>query len=101
MGVQAPGLGRERLAALAATGVGLRARARPQGRRDGPRPPVGILNAVVLQATNGPAESINSRIQMVKARTRGYRNYDRFVVAILFRLGGLDLSPRTGPSVNW
>ncbi len=55
----------------------------------------GILNAVVLRATNGPAESINSRIQMVKARSRGFRNYDRFVTAILFHLGGLDLSPRT------
>ena len=56
----------------------------------------GILNAVVLRATNGPAEGINSRIQMVKARSRGFRNQDRFVAAILFHLGGLDLCPRPG-----
>lgn len=54
----------------------------------------GIVNAVVLRATNGPAEGINSRIQMVKARSRGFRNHDRFAAAILFHLGGLDLRPR-------
>lgn len=57
----------------------------------------GILNAVVLRATNGPAESINSRIQMVKARSRGFRNPDRFAAAILFHLGGLDIDPRPAP----
>ena len=54
----------------------------------------GIVNAVVLNATNGPAEGVNSRIQAVKARCRGFRNQDRFAAAILFHLGGLDLSPR-------
>ena len=54
----------------------------------------GIVNAVVLNATNGPAEGVNSRIQAVKARCRGFRNQDRFAAAVLFHLGGLDLSPR-------
>ncbi len=54
----------------------------------------GIVNAVVLNATNGPAEGVNSRIQAVKARCRGFRNQDRFAAAILFHLGGLDLAPR-------
>ena len=54
----------------------------------------GILNAVVLRATNGPAEGINSKIKMIKVRSRGFRNHDRFVQAILFHLGDLDLCPR-------
>ena len=84
-------------AALAAMGVGLRARAGQEGGGDGPDAPVGhrhINSAVVLDATNGPAEGVNSRIQAVKARCRGFRNQDRFAAAILFHLGGLDLSPR-------
>jgi transposase len=53
----------------------------------------GILNAVVLRATNAPAESMNAKIQRIKAMACGYRNRDRFRNAILFHLGGLDLYP--------
>lgn len=53
----------------------------------------GILNAIVLDANNGGAESINSRIQMVKLRSRGFRNRQRFRNAIYFHLGDLDLYP--------
>nr|VFK02430.1 MAG: Transposase [Candidatus Kentron sp. LFY] len=53
----------------------------------------GILNAVVLKVTNGPAEGINSRIKMIKVRSRGFRNKYRFVTAIYFHLGGLNLYP--------
>lgn len=53
----------------------------------------GILNAVVLRANNGLAESINSRIKMVKVRSRGFRNKERFRTAIFFHLGGLNLYP--------
>lgn len=53
----------------------------------------GILNAVVLRANNGHAESINSRIKMIKVRSRGFRNKERFRTAIYFHLGGLDLYP--------
>ena len=53
----------------------------------------GIINAVVLQADNGGAESINSRIKMIKVRSRGFRNKERFRNAIYFHLGGLDLYP--------
>ncbi len=52
----------------------------------------GIINAIVLKVSNGPAESINSRIKTVKTRARGFRNNERFVNAIYFHLGGLDLS---------
>ena len=53
----------------------------------------GILNAIVLKVTNGPAEGINSRIKMIKVRSRGFRNKQRFANAIYFYLGGLDLYP--------
>ena len=53
----------------------------------------GIVNAIVLRATNGPAEGINSRIRTVKVRGRGFRSRERFANAILFHLGGLDLYP--------
>ena len=53
----------------------------------------GILNAIILKASNGPAESINSRIKTVKIRARGFRNKQRFANAIYFYLGGLDLYP--------
>ena len=53
----------------------------------------GILNAIVLKADNGLAESINSRIKMIKVRSRGFRNKERFRTATYFHLGGLDLYP--------
>lgn len=53
----------------------------------------GILNAILLKVTNGSAESINSRIKMLKIRSRGFRNKARYKNAIYFHLGGLDLYP--------
>ena len=53
----------------------------------------GILNAVVLKVSNGPAEGLNSRIKMIKIRSRGFRNKQRFANAIYFHLGGLSLYP--------
>jgi len=54
----------------------------------------GIINGIVLGRTNARAESINSKIQMLKKRACGYRNRERFRNAIYFHLGGLDLKPR-------
>ena len=54
----------------------------------------GILNAVILMVSNGPAEGINSRIKMIKVRSRGFRNKERFATAIYFHLGGLQLYPQ-------
>jgi len=54
----------------------------------------GIVNAVVLKATNALAESINHRIQRVKRMACGFRNTGRFQRAIYFHLAGLDLHPR-------
>ena len=53
----------------------------------------GILNAIVLKVSNGPAEGLNSRIKTIKVRSRGFRNKKRFANAIYFHLGGLDLYP--------
>ncbi len=53
----------------------------------------GIVNAIVLRATNAAAESINSKIQKVKRMACGFRNRERFRNAIYFHLGGLDLYP--------
>ncbi|WXG51718.1 MAG: transposase [Candidatus Sedimenticola sp. (ex Thyasira tokunagai)] len=53
----------------------------------------GILNAVVLKVSNGPAEGLNSRIKMIKFRRRGFRNKKRFANAIFFHLSGLNLYP--------
>ncbi len=53
----------------------------------------GILNAILLKVSNGPAEGLNSRIKMIKVRSRGFRNKQRFSNAIYFHLGGLHLYP--------
>jgi len=53
----------------------------------------GILNAIVLNATNAMAESVNAKIQRIKRRACGFRSRDRFRTAIYFHLGGLDLRP--------
>lgn len=55
----------------------------------------GIINGIVLGATNAGSESINSRVQRVKRMACGFRNRERFKNAIYFHLGGLDLSPAT------
>jgi len=53
----------------------------------------GILNAILLKANNGGAESINSRIKAIKIRCRGFRNKARYINAIYFHLGELELYP--------
>ena len=45
------------------------------------------------RVTNAGAESMNSKIQKIKILARGFRNRERFRMAIYFHLGGLDLYP--------
>lgn len=52
-----------------------------------------ILTYLRIPITNASAEGLNSKIQLIKYRARGYRNADRFERAIFFHLGGLDRSP--------
>lgn len=54
----------------------------------------GIVNAIVLGATNAHLEAVNAKIQALKKRACGYRNRARFRDAILFHCGGLELYPR-------
>jgi transposase len=52
-----------------------------------------VLTYLRLPITNAPSESINSKIQLVKARARGFRSERRFANAILFHCGSLSLLP--------
>jgi transposase len=40
--------------------------------------PANILNYLRIPITNAAAEGLNSKIQLIKYRARGYRNADRF-----------------------
>jgi transposase len=53
----------------------------------------GLRNYFVHRITNAGAEAMNAKIQQVKARSRGFRNRERFRNAIYFHCGGLDLYP--------
>lgn len=50
----------------------------------------GIQNAIRLKANNAKLEAVNSGIQRVKKMACGFRNRERFRMAILFHFGGLD-----------
>ena len=54
----------------------------------------GILKYTRHPFTNAGTEGMNSKIQLIKHRARGYRNRENFRIAILFHCGGLDLNPR-------
>jgi len=54
----------------------------------------GIINAIMFKTSNAIAESKNARIQRVKKMACGFRNRERFRMAILFHLGGLDMMPK-------
>ncbi len=56
----------------------------------------GILNAIIKGVTNALGESVNSKIQSIKRTACGFRNRERFRMAIYFHCGGLDLYPRVG-----
>jgi len=61
----------------------------------------GVINATVLERINAIAGSVNSRLQQIKARVRGYRNRQRFRNAIYYRRGIPDLWPYSfQPPVN-
>ena len=54
----------------------------------------GIINAIVLKATNALGESMNAKIQKINAQACGYRNRQRFRNAIMFHLAELDMYPK-------
>ena len=57
-----------------------------------------VMTYFVHPITNAMSESLNSTIQMLKHRARGYRSFPNFRIAILFHCGGLDLYPNLSHS---
>lgn len=53
----------------------------------------GLLAYCRHRITNAVAEGMNSKIQLIKANARGFRNFGKYRVAILFHCGGLSLYP--------
>lgn len=53
----------------------------------------GILNYIKHHVTNAIAEGLNSRIQQLKAKARGFKSAAAFRISILFHLGKLYLYP--------
>lgn len=53
----------------------------------------GIVNAAVTTLSNGIAENINGKIQIVKSIGRGFKNIKGYRNALLFFNGKLDLLP--------
>jgi transposase len=53
----------------------------------------GLLAYCRHRITNAVAEGMNSKIQLIKANARGFRNFEKYRVAILFHCGGLSLYP--------
>lgn len=52
-----------------------------------------ILTYLTHRITNAVTEGLNAKIQWIKYSSRGFRNRERFKLAILFHCGGLDLDP--------
>jgi transposase len=54
-----------------------------------------ILTYLKHPITNAISESLNSKIQWVTYTAHEFRNFARFVTAIYFHCGDLDLTPAT------
>jgi transposase len=55
----------------------------------------GVLSYFTHRITNSASEALNSTIQMIKKRAFGFRSFENFRTAVLFRCGGLQLHPCT------
>jgi transposase len=53
-----------------------------------------ILTYITYHITNAVTEGLNAKIQWIKYSSRGFRDRERFKLAIYFHCGGLDLDPR-------
>ena len=51
----------------------------------------GIMRYFTSKLTSGAIEGLNSRIQNIKRRARGFRNIDNFIAMIYLSLAGLEL----------
>ncbi|QDW32951.1 ISL3 family transposase [Yersinia sp. KBS0713] len=52
----------------------------------------GILNAMKHRVSNGNAESLNSKIRLLRIKSRGFRNKERFKLGVLFHYGKLNMA---------
>lgn len=52
----------------------------------------GILNAMKYRVSNSSAESLNSKIRLLRIMARGDRNKERFKLAVLFHYDVLDMA---------
>jgi len=52
-----------------------------------------ILTYLTHRITKAVTEGLNAKIQWIKYSSGGFRNRERFKLAILFHCGGLDLDP--------
>jgi len=52
----------------------------------------GILNDMKYRVSNSSAESLNSKIMLLRIKARGYRNKERFKLAVIFHYGGLNMA---------
>lgn len=52
----------------------------------------GILNAMKNRVSNGNAESLNSKIRLLRIKSRGFRNKERFKLGVLFHYGKLNMA---------
>lgn len=50
----------------------------------------GIVNAIITGTTSGKHENLNGRIQAVLAKARGFLNFDRFKINVMFYFGKLE-----------
>jgi len=51
----------------------------------------GVVNALVTHTNSGKHENTNGRIQAVLAKARGFINFDRFRINVLFYFGKLNI----------
>jgi transposase len=54
----------------------------------------GIINAIITRTSSGLHENMNGKIQSVIAKARGFINFDRFRINVLFYFGNLKLTPQ-------
>lgn len=52
----------------------------------------GILNAIKNRVSNGNAESLNSKIRLLRIKSRDFRNKERFKLGVMFHYGKLNMA---------
>ena len=51
------------------------------------------INALETRTDSGKHENMNGRIQAILAKAKGFKNFDRFRINVLFYFGKLDIFP--------